>query len=64
MAIYRKGLDPAGEIFRTHRDRHPDDKSGGLRKILHESGHRAGVERDIRILGEDEIMARGGKWRR
>src|SRR3984893_17133022 len=25
VAIYRKGLDPAGEILRTHGDRHPDD---------------------------------------
>ena len=58
MAIYQKGLDPAGEISRTHRDRHPDDKPDALRKIFHESGHRAGVERDVRILGEDEIMAR------
>ena len=64
MAIHRKGLDPAGEIARTHRDRHPDDKPDSLRKILHESGHRAGVERDIRILGEDEIMASGGERRR
>src|ERR1700731_1917931 len=64
MAIYRNGLDPAGEISRTHRDRHPDDKPDSLRKILHESRHRAGVERDIRILGEDEIMASGGERRR
>src|ERR1700730_5331453 len=36
MAVYRKGLDPAGEISRAHRDRHPDDKPDTLGKILHE----------------------------
>src|SRR5580704_2182744 len=58
MAIYRKGLDPAGEISGPHRDRHPDDKADSSRKVLHESGHGAWIERDIGILGEHEIVAR------
>ena len=64
MSVDRKSFDPAGEIFRTNRDRHPDDKPDTLRKIFHEGGHSAGVERDIRIFGEDEIMPRGGERRR
>ena len=63
MRVDDRGFDPAANGFRPHGHGHGDDEADARHEILQENRQRIRRQRDVGILGEDEIMPRLGERR-